>query len=61
MAEVIILKEGDALILKAKGKIAHRDAEREVEWFRNKMGIEVRIIDDTYDIEGVEERGERIC
>lgn len=47
MAEVIILKEGDALILKAKGKIAHRDAEREVEWFRNKMGIEVRIIDDT--------------
>lgn len=60
MAGVIMLKEGDALILKAKGKIAHEDAEREAEWFRNKMGIEVRIIDDTYDIAGVEERGERI-
>ncbi len=61
MAEVIMLKEGDALILKTNCKITHEDAEREAEWFRNKMGIEVRIIDDMYDIAGVEERGERIC
>lgn len=60
MAEVILIKKEDVLILHAKYRMRHEDMEREAKWFRDKMGIEVRIIDGVYDIAGVEEHGKGI-
>lgn len=60
MAEIIKIKKGDTLILQLMFRMRNEDIEKEKQWFKDAMGINVVIVDEKYKIKGVEENGERV-
>lgn len=61
MAEIIVINPEDAPVLKYNGILSKKRMEEEAKWFKDKMGLNVKIVDARYEIEGVEENGERLC
>lgn len=61
MSEIIVMQEDDVLILKAKMCMRDEDKIKAKEWFRERMGLNVKIIDDWYNVVGVEKHGKRVC
>ena len=57
MGTIIVLDKGDTLILHAHRIMTRESMEKEAKWFKEVMGIDVKIIDDRYEIEGIEEHG----
>ncbi|MDO4471355.1 MAG: hypothetical protein Q4C84_16090 [Bacillota bacterium] len=61
MSEIIVMQEDDVLILRAKMCMRDEDKIKVREWFKEQMGLNVKIIDGRYDVVGVEKHGERVC
>lgn len=53
--------KGDTLILQLMCHMRKQDIEKEKQWFKDETGINVVIVDERYEIKGVEEDGERVC
>ena len=54
---MIEIESGDSLVLKAKGMMRREDMEDARKWFKEAMGLDVKIIGPEYEIEGVERNG----
>ncbi len=61
MASVILLNPEDAIILKTDRIMNKQTMVQEVKWFKDEMGLNVKIIDARYEIAGVEKNGKGIC
>lgn len=61
MAEIIVINPEDALVLKYNGILSKKRMEEEAKWFKDKMGLNIKIIDERYEIAGIEESGKRVC
>lgn len=60
MSKIIVVNKKDTLILHARCRMTKESIEREVKWFKEVMGIKVKIIDATYGIAGIEEHGKGV-
>lgn len=49
------------MILQLMCHMRKQDIEKEKQWFKDETGINVVIVDERYEIKGVEEDGERVC
>ncbi len=61
MASVIVVNPEDTIILKTYHTMNKQTMVQEVEWFKDEMGLNVKIIGARYEIAGVEKNGKGIC
>lgn len=57
MEDIILIKPGSTLILQAECTMNKEGIEKEIEWFKEKMNLDVKIIDEKYKIKGIQEDG----
>ncbi len=57
MDGIILIKPGSTLILQSRCRIAKETAEESRKWFKEAMDLDVKIIDERFEIVGVEEHG----
>lgn len=57
MDGIVLIKPGSTLVLQMKCIMSKECIEKEIEWFKEKMNLDVKIIDGKYEIKGIKENG----